>query len=144
MDDPNDLGWKEVAPTAYQANTMGYSRKFILGTQDGSSRRDLVLKRAAMPRPIFLRPNTYEMNGVEVPPPSTWASLRLNPGAAEFDVEVEIVDIADIVDNVVRPTQLVRKKLPFLNVSSKPKHLFPANRISFYFHDTLANRINSI
>ena len=49
------------------------------------------------------------MNGVEVPPPSTWASLRLNPGAAEFDVEVEIVDIADIVENVVRPTQLVRK-----------------------------------
>jgi hypothetical protein len=31
-----------------------------------------------------------------VPPPSTWASLHSNPDAAEFDEEVELVDIEEI------------------------------------------------
>jgi hypothetical protein len=61
---------------------------------------------AAMPRPILLRPNTYEWNGVPVPPPSTWASFRVNLGAAEFDVEVEPLDISEVT---VRPTPVIRK-----------------------------------
>ena len=84
---------------------MGISRKFVLGTKDGLSRRDLVLKKSVMPRPIFFR-HTYEWNGVEVPTPSTWASLHSNPDAAEFDVEVELVDIEEIR---ILPTHVVRK-----------------------------------
>ena len=103
---PDELGWVQVAPTSYQLNTMGISRKYVLGTKDGLSRRDLVLKKSVMPRPIYFRPNTYEWNGVEVPPPSTWASLHSNPDAAEFDEEVELVDIEEIR---ILPTPVVRK-----------------------------------
>jgi hypothetical protein len=106
MESPDQLGWVEVAPTSYQANTLGFKRNFVLGTRDGVSRRDLLLTAAAMPRPILLRPNTYEWNGVPVPPPSTWASFRVNLGAAEFDVEVEPLDISEVT---VRPTPVIRK-----------------------------------
>jgi hypothetical protein len=106
MESPDQLGWVEVAPTSYQVNTIGFKRNFVLRTRDGVSRRDLLLTAAAMLRPILLRPNTYEWNGVPVPPPSTWASLRVNLGAAEFDVEVEPLDFSEVT---VRPTPVIRK-----------------------------------
>ena len=99
----DELGWVQVAPTSY---TLGISRKYVLGTKDGLSRRNLVLKKSVMPRPIYFRPNTYEWNGVEVPPPSTWASLHSNPDAAEFDEEVELVNIEEIR---ILPIPVVRK-----------------------------------
>lgn len=105
-ENPDELGWVPVAPTAYQQNSMGISRKFVLGTKSGLSRGDLVLKLSAMPRPIFIRPYTFEWNCVEVPPPSTWASLHSNPDAAEFDVEVDLLDVINIR---ILPTPTVRK-----------------------------------
>jgi hypothetical protein len=106
MEFPDQLGWVEVAPTLYQANKLGFKRKFGLGTRDGVTRRDLLLTAAVMPRPILLRPNTYEWNGVPVLPPSTWASFRVNLGAAEFDVEVEPLEISEVT---VIPTPVIRK-----------------------------------
>lgn len=106
MENPNELGWIRCAPTAYQLNNLGITTKFILGTGSGASRRDLVLKPEAMPRPILFRPNTYEWNGVPVPPPKTWATLSPNKIAAGFEVVVEPLEMSDIV---VSPTPSVHK-----------------------------------
>jgi hypothetical protein len=106
VENPDELGWIRCAPTPYQLNNLGITTKFILGTRSSASRRDLVLKPEAMPKPIFFRPNTYEWNGVPVPPPSTWAALQPNAIAAGFDAVLELLEIADIV---VLPTPSVRK-----------------------------------
>lgn len=106
MENSNDLGWVGCAPTAYQLNNLGITTKFILGTRNGASRRDLVLQPEAMPRPILFRPNTYEWNGVPVPPPSTWAALQPIAIAAGFEVVIEPLDLLEII---VSPTPTVRK-----------------------------------
>ena len=87
----NLLQLVETVPTAYQANNLLIHRKFVLGTADGSPKKDLVLTRGAMPKPVDYIVNRFRARGIILQNPSSWASLNSNQEPDGFDEEVEVI-----------------------------------------------------
>ena len=80
----------ETEPTPYQTNNLNIDRKFVLGTADGSPKKDLVLTRAAMPKPVDFVVGRFRANGIVLQNPSSWTSLRSKREPDGFDDEVEL------------------------------------------------------
>ena len=89
--DRNLLQCVETVPTAYQANNLLIHRKFVMGTADGSPKKDLVLTRAAMPKPVDFLAGRFRACGIVLQNPSSWASLSSNQESDGFDEEVEVI-----------------------------------------------------
>jgi hypothetical protein len=79
----------ETVPTAYQTNNLHIHRKFVLGTADGSPKKDLQLTRAAMLKPVDYLNGRFRARGIVLQNPSSWASLRGDQEPDGFDEEVE-------------------------------------------------------
>ena len=60
----NLLQCVEIPPTPYQANNLNIDRKFVMGTADGSPKKDLVITRAAMPKPVDFVVGRFRANGI--------------------------------------------------------------------------------
>ena len=85
----NLLQCVEIPPTPYQANIMNIDRKFVMGTADGSPKKDLVITRAAMPKPVDFVVGRFSTKGIVLLNPSSWASLRRNQEPDGFDETVD-------------------------------------------------------
>ena len=62
-----------------------------MGTADGSPKKDLVLTRAAMPKPVTFLAGRFRARGIVLQNPSSWASLGGDQEADGFDEEVEVI-----------------------------------------------------
>lgn len=80
----------ETFPTAYQANNLHIHRKFVMGTADGSPKKDLVLTRAAMPKPVDFLIGRFRSRGIVLQNPSGWTSLAADQEPDGFDEEVPV------------------------------------------------------
>lgn len=87
----------ETGPTAYQANNLHIQRKFVLGTVDGSPKKDLVLTRAAMLKPLDFATGRFKVGSVVLPDPCNWHSLSENQELDGFDEEVEVISSEDLI-----------------------------------------------
>jgi hypothetical protein len=59
----------ETAPSPFQRNHLNIGRKFVLNTADGSSKGDLSLTLAGMPKPFAFVTGKYKIDGVVLPAP---------------------------------------------------------------------------
>ena len=87
--DRNLLQCIEIPPTPYQANNLNIDRKFVMGAADGSPKKDLVLTRAAMPKPVDFVVGRFRANDIVLQNPSSWASLRKSQEPDGFDEAVD-------------------------------------------------------
>jgi hypothetical protein len=94
--DPSILQFCEVPPTAFQRNNRNIERKFILKTGNDTPKKDLVVTKAAMPKPFLFENDKYSIDGVLVPPPETWHLLKKIPASEDFDVVVEPVSLEEL------------------------------------------------
>ena len=93
----NLLQFVETAPTTFQRNQLSIERKFVLNTADGSLKRDLLLTKAAMPKPVAFVAGKYQIDGVLLPPPELWFSRNTSASADEnFDVPVDFSSLEDL------------------------------------------------
>lgn len=87
----NLLQCVETVPTAYQTNNLLIQRKYVMATADGSPKKDLVLTRAAMPKPVNFLSGRFRSKGIVLQNPSSWASLGSQQEPDGFDEEVEVI-----------------------------------------------------
>jgi hypothetical protein len=94
--DPSILQFVEVPPSPFQRNNRSIDRKFILRTGNDAPKKDLVVTKAAMPRPFLFENDKYSIDGVLVPPPETWYLLKKIAASDDFDVIVEPVSLEEL------------------------------------------------
>lgn len=69
----------------------------MLGTTDGSPKKDLQLLRESMPVPISYEPGNLSVGGITLDDPSSWADLpQASCAATDFKQRVEPVSIDEI------------------------------------------------
>jgi hypothetical protein len=93
--DPSILHFDETAPSPFQKNHLNIGRKFVLNTVDGSSKRDLSLTLAGMPKPFTFVPGKFKIDGVIIPPPEQWHT-RFTPVEDNFNTVILPVDYSDL------------------------------------------------
>ena len=94
---PGKLQCIEATPTAYQANLLHVHRKFVVGTADGSPKRDLILTTAAMPKPVNFVGGRFKVNGVLLPEPCEWFTLAASEPSDGFDDKAEVLSCNDFL-----------------------------------------------
>ena len=93
--DPSILHFDETAPSPFQKNHLNIGRKFVLNTADGSSKRDLSLTLAGMPKPFTFVPGKFKIDGVIISPPEQWHT-RFTPVEDNFNTVILPVDYSDL------------------------------------------------
>ena len=92
----NLLQFVETATTLFQKNQLSIERKFVLNTADGSPKRDLLLTKAAMPKPVAFVAGKYQIDGVLLPSPELWSTRNASSGDENFDVAVDLSSLEDL------------------------------------------------
>lgn len=68
----------EGVVTRYQKHHEGVSRRLVLGTTDGSPKKDLQLLREAIPTPVAFPPDPLNFGDIVLDHPSTWHEKTKN------------------------------------------------------------------
>lgn len=84
--------------SAYQQNNEGITRKLVLGTIDGSPKKDLQLQREAMPTPVAIRSGPLIIGDVTYDHPKHWHKKTPKHNSPEEFAEIsEPVLLEDIL-----------------------------------------------
>lgn len=82
--------------TGYQKNNDGVTRKLVLGTIDGSPKKDLPLQKKAMPTPVTFKSGTFKYGDIVLDDPTSW-EYKARSSADEFKEIVDSVSLEDIL-----------------------------------------------
>jgi hypothetical protein len=77
----------EAGPSPFQRNHLNIGRKFVLSAGGGSSKRDLSLTLAGMPKPCAFVPGKFKIDGVVLPPADQWHT-RFTPAKDNFSMSI--------------------------------------------------------